>query len=162
MNRVFPYPGLSFALAAFWVLLHNSLAPATLAGAALVGIAAPWTLVPLRAPRPRVNSVTAVLRLAAIVVFDIVRSNFAVAAIILGGAKPHRSSGFVAIPLDLTDRYGLALLAVIITSTPGTLWAQHDAAERRLLLHVFDLVDEGDWIKLVKQRYEPLLREIFE
>ena len=30
----------------------------------------------------------------------------------------------------------------------------------RLLLHVFDLVDESDWINLVKHHYEPLLLEI--
>lgn len=162
MIRVLPYPGLTIALALFWVLLNNSISPATLVGAVLIGLAAPWTLVPLKVLRPRIKSFTAALRLAAIVVFDIVRSNFAVATIILSGAKRIRTSGFVLIPLDLTDRYGLALLSIIITSTPGTLWAQHDAAEKRLLLHVFDLVDEGDWIKLVKERYEPLLLEMFE
>jgi multicomponent K+:H+ antiporter subunit E len=160
--RVLPYPGLTIALGVFWVLLNNSVSPATLVGAALIGLAVPWTLVPLQVPRPRIKSFTAALRLAAIVIFDIVRSNFAVAAIILGGAKRTRTSGFVPIPLDLTDRHGLALLAIIITSTPGTLWAQHDAAERRLLLHVLDIVDENDWIKLVKARYEPRLLEIFE
>ena len=162
MKRIFPYPVLSAGLAAFWLLLHNTLDHATLAGAILVGVAAPWTLTPLGAQAPRIRSFTALLRLTPIVVIDIVRSNFAVAAILLGGAKRKRTSGFVTVPLDLTDRYGLALLAIIITSTPGTLWAQHDVAERRILLHVFDLVDEADWIKLVKQRYEPLLMEIFE
>ncbi|GIK50051.1 MAG: Na+/H+ antiporter subunit E [Hyphomonadaceae bacterium] len=162
MSRLFPYPGLSLALAAFWVLLHNSLAPMTLLGAVLIGIVAPWSLVPLEAPKLRIGSAVALFKLAGIVIYDIVRSNFAVAAIILGGARHAHTSGFVAIPLELTNRYGLALLAVIITSTPGTLWAQHDAATNRLLLHVFDFVDEADWIDLVKRRYEPLLREIFQ
>jgi len=162
MSRIFPYPLLSLLLAALWILLHNSVSPATLAGAALVGLFGAWTLVPLQAARPHIKSLAALFRLAGVVVVDIVRSNIAVATIILSGAKRARKSGFVSIPLDLTDRYGLALLAVIITSTPGTLWAQHDAAERRLLLHVFDLVDEADWIKLVKGRYEPLLTEIFQ
>lgn len=162
MSRLIPYPGLSLALAVFWVLLHNSVSPATLAGAVLIGLAAPWSFVPLQAPRPRINSFVALMRLGGVVAYDIVRSNFSVAAIILGGASRRLTSGFVAIPLDLSNRYGLVLLAVIITSTPGTLWAQHDANERRFLLHVFDLVDESDWIKLVKERYEPLLMEIFE
>ncbi|HRK65761.1 MAG TPA: Na+/H+ antiporter subunit E, partial [Terricaulis sp.] len=80
----------------------------------------------------------------------------------LSGAKRQRASGFVAIPLQLTNQYGLALLAVIITSTPGTLWAQHDIGPNRLLLHVFDLIEEREWVDLVKRRYEPLLLEIFE
>jgi len=162
MSRVFPYPILSLALAAFWLLLHNSLAPLTLAGAALIGLIAPWALAPLQAPRLRIGSIVVSFRLLGIVLADIFRSNLAVAAIILQGAQRRRTSGFVSIQLDLTNQYGLALLAIIITSTPGTLWAQHDAARRRLLLHVFDLVDESDWVALVKQRYEPLLMEIFE
>lgn len=164
MSRLFPYPGLSLALAIFWLLLQNSLTPLTLLGATLIGIIVPWCLVPLEAPKPRIRSLTAVIRLAGIVIYDIIRSNFAVATILLRGPKIKRKeiSGFVAIPLDLTNQYGLALLAVIITSTPGTLWAQHDTARNRLLLHVFDLVEEEDWINLVKRRYEPLLMEIFE
>lgn len=162
MSRILPYPGLSVALAIFWILLHNSLSPATLAGALMVGLIAPFVLLPLQVARPRIKSFSAMLRLAAIVALDIIRSNFTVAAIILSGERRKRRSGFVLIPLDLTNQYGLALLAIIITSSPGTLWAQHDAAERRLLLHVFDLVDENEWIKLVKERYEPLLMEIWQ
>lgn len=162
MSRILPYPGLSLALGAMWLLLHNSLSPATLTGAVLIGLAAPWSLARLEAPRPRLKSFAATFRLAAIVTYDIVRSNIAVGRIILGGARRKPTSGFVAIPLDLTDQYGLALLAIIITSTPGTLWAQYDPARDSLMLHVLDLVDETHWIDLVKQRYEPLLMEMFE
>lgn len=162
MTRILPYPGLSLALAMLWVLLQNSLSPATLAGAVLVGVAAPFAFARLQAPRVRVRNFAALFKLFGIVIYDIVRSNFAVSTIILSGAKRKRTSGFVAIPLELNNQYGLALLAVIITSTPGTLWAQHDIGPNRLLLHVFDLVEETDWIALVKGRYEPLLVEIFE
>ena len=162
MNNILPYPGLSLALGAMWLLLQNSVAPTALAGAILVGLVAPWSLARLKAPRLKLKSFTATLRLGAVVVYDIVHSNISVARIILGGARSARASGFVAIPLGLTNQYGLALLAIIITSTPGTLWAQHDPARGRLLLHVLDLVDESDWIKLVKERYEPLLMEMFE
>jgi multicomponent K+:H+ antiporter subunit E len=162
VSRVLPYPGLSLAIAAMWLLLQDSLAPLTLLAAALIGFAAPFGLATLRVPPARTKRFVAFFRLVRIVIYDIVRSNFAVASIILSGARRQRESGFVPISLDLTNRYGLALLAVIITSTPGTLWAEHHAATNRLLLHVFDLVDENDWIELVKGRYEPLLMEIFE
>ena len=162
MIRFLPYPGLSLALAAMWLLLHDSVSPPALLGAVLVGVIAPWTLAPLRAPRGRIKRFVTLARLAGVVIHDIVRSNFSVASLILGTARRKRTAGFVAIPLELTNQYGLALLAVIITSTPGTLWAQHDAATNRLLIHVFDLVDEGDWIALIKHRYERSLQEIFE
>jgi multicomponent K+:H+ antiporter subunit E len=57
---------------------------------------------------------------------------------------------------------GLAVLAIIVTATPGTAWMEYDAASGSLLLHVFDLVDEASWTDLVKNRYEHMLMEIFE
>ena len=52
---------------------------------------------------------------------------------------------------------------MIVTSTPGTAWMDYDAARGRLLLHVFDLVDEDEWRD---DRQQPLRRacckEIFE
>ena len=65
-------------------------------------------------------------------------------------------------PLDLRDPYGLAALACIVTSTPGTLWVSFDAATGMLMIHVLDLVDESEWVRTIKDRYEQLLMEIFE
>jgi multicomponent K+:H+ antiporter subunit E len=98
------------------------------------------------------------------VVADIVRSNLAVGGIILGATSTTRSPniGFMKIPLDLRDPHGLAMLAIIITSTPGTVWAGHDARSNELTLHVLDLKDEADWVRIIKQRYERPLMEIFE
>ena len=69
---------------------------------------------------------------------------------------------FMTIPLDMRSRHGLAVLSIIITSTPGTLWVNYDATKATLLLHVLDLVDEAVWIRTIKGRYERLLMEIFE
>ncbi len=73
-----------------------------------------------------------------------------------------RVSGFVAIPLDLRDRTGLAVLSCIVTSTPGTAWVEYDPVSGILLIHVLDLVDKDEWVTLIKNRYEALLMEIFE
>jgi multicomponent K+:H+ antiporter subunit E len=58
--------------------------------------------------------------------------------------------------------WGLAALAVIITSTPGTLWVNFDTAKGLLTIHVLDLIDENAWIATIKGRYERRLMEIFE
>ena len=75
--------------------------------------------------------------------WDIVRSNFAVARIVLGlvGTRQVRS-GFVQIPLDLREDHGLAVLACIVTSTPGTVWAGLSPDGATLTLHVLDLQDQ--------------------
>jgi multicomponent K+:H+ antiporter subunit E len=68
----------------------------------------------------------------------------------------------VNIPLDIRNPHALALLACIITSTPGTLWVSFDEQKGLLMIHVLDLIDEGEWIRTVKGRYERHLLEIFE
>ena len=93
---------------------------------------------------------------------DIIRSNVAVGRIILGLGRRQRTSGFVNIPLELRNPYGLAILACIITSTPGTLWVNFDRQRGLLVIHVLDLIDEDDWIRTIKNRYERRLLEIFE
>ena len=96
------------------------------------------------------------------VAVDIVRSNLAVGEIILGATRRSPNVGFMKIPLDLSDPHGLAMLSIIITATPGTVWAGHDAQSKELTLHVLDLKDEAEWVRTVKQRYERPLMEIFE
>lgn len=161
LSRVLPYPLLSLALAGMWVLLYASVSPAVLFGAALIALIVPFSMKALEPEGPRIRAPGAMLKLAVIVIADILRSNYAVATIILGRRRRERVSGFIHVPLDLRSRYGLAVLAIIITSTPGTLWVQYDAVSGRLLLHVLDLVDESEWVKLIKTRYESLLMEIF-
>jgi multicomponent K+:H+ antiporter subunit E len=62
----------------------------------------------------------------------------------------------------MRNRHGLALLALILSSIPGTLWVQYDEATGKLLMHVLDLIDEDDWSWIVHHRYEAPLMEIFE
>ena len=72
-----------------------------------------------------------------------------------------RVSGFVTLPLELRNVHGLAVLACIITATPGTIWVQLDPARGVVLIHILDLIDEEEWVALIKRRYEAPLIEIF-
>jgi len=161
IRALLPHPLLAVGLFASWLLLSEPIS----AGDVVVGLLAALTIphvMPLLEPdRSGVRSPGAILRLARSVVVDVLRSNYAVATIILGRRRRERISGFIYIPLDLRNRYGLAVLAIILTSTPGTLWVQYDRHTGRLLLHVLDLVEEQEWIDLIKGRYERLLLEIF-
>lgn len=161
IRRWLPYPILSTLLLVVWLLLNQSMAPGTILLGALLGIALAKVFGLLRPPKVRVRNYPLLGLLFVRVVYDIVRSNIAVARIILRRDSRMRS-GFVAIPLALSDRHGLAVLACIITSTPGTIWVSYDSTANILLIHVLDLVDEQGWIDTIKQRYERLLLEIFQ
>lgn len=96
------------------------------------------------------------------VMLDIVRANWEVAHVILGSQRRRSNSGYLQIPLELRDPYGLAMLACIITATPGTVWAGLSPDGAMLTVHVLDLHDEERWIRTIKDRYEAPLKEIFE
>lgn len=154
-------PLLVISLIITWLLLAGFSFGQLLLGSVIALIAA-WTLAALRPAKPRIKRWDLLPKLFAIVFYDIVRSNIAVASIILHGGRRIGKSNFMTIPLDLRDPTGLACLAIIITSTPGTIWVDYNSARSVLTLHIFDLVDEAAWLNLIKNRYEYLLREIFE
>jgi multicomponent K+:H+ antiporter subunit E len=161
MIRWWPFPLLSAGLLAMWLLLNLSLSVGQVLLGAVLALLGGLALALLEPAKARIRRPRAIIQLAGIVLVDIVRSNIAVARIILG-ARRDQHSGFIHIPLELRDRYGLATLACIVTATPGTLWVSLDAENRVVMIHVLDLVDEDAWIRLIKHRYERLLREIFE
>lgn len=161
MRRWLSHPALAVAILATWLLLTQSFSAGQILLGALVAIIATRATAALRLDPGRVRSTRAALRLAGVVAADIVRSNFAVAAIVLFRRR-ERVSSFVRLPLELRDRYGLTVLALIITATPGTMWVHFDRACGNLLVHVLDLVDEDGWVRLIKGRYEALLIEMFE
>lgn len=160
--RIVPYPAFATALLAMWLLLTQSVSLGQILLGTLVAVLATNAMAALRPEPARIHLSWAIPRLAIIVLQDIFRSNIAVGRIILFGKRQDHKSGFLQLPLDLRNVYGLAILACIITATPGTLWLQYDRTRNILLLHVLDLVDEQQWIDLIKNRYERLLMEIFE
>ena len=154
---------MALVLLVAWLLLNSTTAVGQILlgialGAALVAVAAP-----LRPLRPRLRRADVAARLFFSVLVDIVQSNFAVARIILGLVR-NRSvrCGSMVIPLELRDPHGLAVLAMIVTSTPGTVWQGLSDDRSELTIHVLDLVDEAHWVRKIKQRYEIPLKDIFE
>ncbi|MBN9454143.1 MAG: Na+/H+ antiporter subunit E [Bosea sp.] len=161
MSRLLPYPILTALLLMMWLLLTSFSAGQFLLGGA-VAVGASRAMAALQPSRPRLRRWQLLPKLLGIVTYDILQSNIAVASIILKGSRRKRAPGFVAIPLDLRDKTGLAVLACIVTSTPGTAWVEFAPDTGVLLIHVLDLVDEAEWVSLIKHRYEGLLMEIFE
>ncbi|HEY9213887.1 MAG TPA: Na+/H+ antiporter subunit E [Ancylobacter sp.] len=162
MRRVLPHPKLFLALLVMWLLLNQSVAPGQILFGAIVAFGGAWAMVPLQPEPVSLRRPGAMLILAGRVFIDVFRSNLAVGRIILGGKDRAAHAGFMTLQLDLRNNYGLAVLAIILTCTPGTLWLNYNPARSTLLLHVLDLVDEEQWARLIKDRYERLLMEIFE
>ena len=162
MKRRPVVPLLPLSLLLTWLLLTGELSFGNVLLGLFFAVLITAAVASLRPLRARPHRLFTALALCWHVFVDIVHSNLAVARIILSGVRQPPRIGFVKIPLDLRDPHGLAMLSIIITGTPGTVWAGHDARSNELTLHVLDLQDEAAWTRTIKHRYERPLMEIFE
>ena len=161
-KRLVPAPVLSLALLVLWLLLNRSLSAGHIVLGTVLALAIPLLTAGLRPLPVRIRKPGAVLRLALAVAVDTVRSNVAVARLLLAPGRRRHPAGFVHIPLDVRDPNALAVLATIVCITPGTAWAELALDRSMLLLHVLELDDADTVIANVKRRYEAPLMEIFE
>lgn len=162
MKRIVPSPPLSCTLFVVWLLLHQSLHATTLLSGAVMAIVVPLITQGLRPATVRMRKPRVALRLARDAIIDMFLSAINVARLVITRRNAHLNGYFVQIPLELRDPNGLAVLAMIMCLTPGTAWGELSFDRSTLLIHVFDLVDERQFIENVKQRYELPLLEIFQ
>jgi multicomponent K+:H+ antiporter subunit E len=160
VKRLLPAPLMSATLLVVWLLLNNTVDPAHVALGSLLAVVVPRWTTKGRPQAPRIGRPMAIVRLALVVLLDIVRSNIEVARRILGSEAAIRPR-FVWVPLTLTDPYAVLSLAAVVTLTPGTLSAELSPDRRHLLVHAFNVDDEQALIGAIKSRYETPLKEIF-
>ncbi len=162
-QALLPAPALSLLLAASWLLLAQSLSLGQGLLALVLGLALPPAcgVVPATA-RTRWRRLPAALRLSWTVLCDIVRGSVEV-----GLRALLRPSGIVPrdidVPLHEQDPARVTLLAMIVSLTPGTLAAGHDARAGTMRVHVFHCPDDAAAAAVagtIRHRYEMPLAEI--
>ncbi len=156
-----PHPLLSLALLLMWLLLNDFTLGHLVLGS-VVAVFGGWAMASLRPDKPKMKKWYLLPKLFLIVLVDIIRSNAAVALLMLSGKRRKQTSGFITVPLEIEHPTALAIMAVILTSTPGSAWLAYDERRKTVLIHVLDLIDEEQWVENIKHRYERLLLEIIE
>ncbi len=162
MKKILPAPLVSFGLFVVWLLLNQSLSRGHLLLALVLALGLPVMFKELRPQKVRVRHLGTVLRLCFTVVLDTTESNIAVLRLLLRPGTRRHPSDFVKIPLQLRDPNGLAVLAMIVCITPGTVWAELSRDRSMLMLHVLEVHDREAIVHHVQTRYERPLMEIFE
>ena len=157
-----PAPATSVVLAVFWLILVGELSAAQILLAGAFGLAVPLLTSNLRLTNVRVRRPLVVVRFILRVGCDVLLSNIEVAWGVITWQWRRPQSRFVIVPLDLRDPVGLAALSMVTTVVPGTVWSELALDRSALLLHVWDVGDEGAFVARFKARYEEPLREIFE
>jgi multicomponent K+:H+ antiporter subunit E len=159
-RRWLTHPVLSLLLAAIWLLLQQSLAPAQILTAVVLGLVVPRVVHGFLGPPTRPHGPLFTLRFMAIVLWDILVSNLTVARIVLDPSSRPQPA-WVPVALEIQHPLGVTLLATIITTTPGTVSCVVDEESGTILVHALDCDDPAGMAAQIKMRYEAPLRHIF-
>ena len=160
MKRLLPHPILAGFLLLLWLVLQQSAGLGHILLGGIIAIAVSLAANAVIPERVIIRRPLKFIQLMVVAGLDIIRSNLAVMSVLFH-PRPNPTAGFVQMDLTLKNPFALAILACILTATPGSAWLEYDRARSTVLIHVFDLVDEKEWIETVKRRYETLLLEIF-
>ena len=152
-------PVLSVLLALAWLMLQQSLDLGNVLTACVLGWGLPRLLGGFLGPAAQPRSVARALRLGLSVLWDIIVSNITVARLVLNPRSvPHPA--WVKVPLTLTQPTAQALLASIITMTPGTVSAIVDEEGGCIWVHALDCDDPAAVATDIDRRYQQPLMEI--
>lgn len=153
-------PGLTVLLALAWLALARSLEPVHLLSTVAIGLLVPRLVGAFLPPPGRVRWGLA-LRLAGVVLWDIVVANWVVARLVLGPLG-HMHPVWLRVPLACDHPQVNALLATIITTTPGTVSCVVDEAAQCIWVHALNGRDEAAALVAdMKARYEAPLMAVF-
>ncbi|NNG81281.1 Na+/H+ antiporter subunit E [Acinetobacter sp. ANC 5378] len=154
-----PHPFVSVIVALSWIMLTHSLDSATVLIALLLGILIPRLVQPFITRTPDINWVLA-LKLFFVVLWDIIICNIKVAKMVLGPTRNLHPKWF-RVPLETQHEQVNVLLALIITTTPGTVTAGIDHDRGDILVHALSTDNAEIDILEIKNRYEKALMAIF-
>jgi multicomponent K+:H+ antiporter subunit E len=160
VRRLLPYPLLWLVLLGMWLVLNGTVAPGQVVLGAIIATLASWAVRRLEPPKPHLRRIGTIMQLVGLVIADVVNSNIAVIGLVLNGRRPR--SAFITIPLELREPNALAILACIITATPGSAWVHYDSTLSEVTVHVLDTDDPAAWNATLKRNYERRLMEIFQ
>ncbi|MFN3616493.1 MAG: Na+/H+ antiporter subunit E [Aquabacterium sp.] len=152
-------PVLSVLLGASWLLLQQSVDPGNLITAIVLGWGLPRLVGGFMGPAARPRAWVRAVRLVITVTRDIVVSNITVAKLVLDPRRQPQPA-WVKVPLTLEEPLARALLASIITMTPGTVSAVVDEEAAVIWVHALDCDNPQAVADDIDARYQQALKEI--
>ncbi|HHQ69754.1 MAG TPA: Na+/H+ antiporter subunit E [Halothiobacillaceae bacterium] len=160
MKKFIPQPVLSLVLFVIWLLLNNSIAPVTIVSAFLIALILPHLTKRFWLIEAKIKRPVAFIEYLLLVLVDIVRANFVVAAQVLG-RNESLDAQFLKMELDLEGSLPISILASTISLTPGTVSCRVSSDQQYLVIHILHTTDAKADIDAMKQRYEARLLTIF-
>lgn len=157
--RIFPHPLVALIVGLSWLMLQHSFSLGNILLAIVLGWGIPKLMQGFIEYTPNINFIEAV-KLTLVVLWDIIVCNFRVAKLVLGPTSRLQPKWY-RVPLETNHEQVNSLLAMIITTTPGTVSAGIDQERGDILVHSLNTLDDQHDIDDIKIRYEQPLMRIF-
>jgi multicomponent Na+:H+ antiporter subunit E len=145
--------GWNLALALAWCALAGRLTISDIIVGFAIGYALLGWLVPSRAAHAYVTRIPQVLAFIVIYAYEVMISSMRIAWEIVTPV-PHRRPGIIEVPLDVNTDAEIALLANLITFTPGTVAIDIAEDGSHMVVHDMFIKDPDLSRRHIKQRYE--------
>lgn len=153
---------LVIGLACGWALVTGSLTFINLVLGAIVGTLALLLLRDRLGGPPVLSRLARILALALLFIRELLLSAIRVAILALTpNLKAQLTPAIIAFPLAATSDAEIALLANLITLTPGTLSLDVSADRQVLYIHVLSLKDRDSLVRGIGQGFETKVIEVF-
>lgn len=159
LQRWFPHPLVSVIVGLSWLMLNHSLDAGSILMALILAVGIPRLVQPFITHTPNIGWLPAI-KLFFVVLWDIIVCNIQVAKLVLGPMHKIHPKWF-RVPLETQHEEVNTLLAMIITTTPGTVSAGIDQDRGDILVHALNIEDTDAEIQNIKNRYEKQLMQIF-
>lgn len=149
--------GWNLALALAWCALQGRLSIVNLLVGYAIGFALlGWLLLRARG-RTYVRRLPRLIGFIFVYLFDVIVSSLRIAWEVVSPV-PRRKPQLIEVPLDVETDVEIALLANLVTFTPGTVAV--DVDEGRMLVHDMFVEDADQAVARIKRRYEHWVRRL--
>ncbi len=161
MKKLFPFPWLSLALWAIWLLVNNTFAPGHIVLGGILAVLIPLATAAFSPEQVRLQRPWLAIKYAGRLALDILTANLQVAVWII---RPNRQlqPTFIRYELELRSPLAISLLANTISLTPGTVSCDLSPDHRFLLIHCLHGEDTDNLVKQIQERYEHPLLEVLK
>lgn len=151
---------INILLALAWAAVTGSFAEINLAFGFLLGSAALYLIREQVGTEAYFRRFTKSIGLAFMFVRELIKSAWRVAVIVLT-PKIELQPGIIAVPLKVDRDFEIAMLANLITLTPGTLSVDVSDDRGTLYVHCIDVPDPQETIDDIKNGFERKILEAF-
>lgn len=152
---------INLALALAWASLMGAWSLGGLVVGFLIGYAVLWLLRPLLGDDTYSSRLGSIVSLVAYFLFELVVSSVRVAWYVLAPWK-RSCPGLIAVPLEPASDTAVAVLANLVSLTPGSLSVDVSDDRRVLLVHAMFVDDPDEERRTIKRGMERRVLEAFQ